>query len=102
MVAFLEELERDYPDLAKLMIAGLHKLRSRNFHRPPLTQLVDAEDDIFELRVGHANIARAFFFFRRGREIIVTNGYVKKQQKLDPRALERARTMKRDWEARHP
>jgi len=52
--------------------------------------------------VGHANIARAFFFFQRGQAIIVTNGYVKKRQKVDPAELQKARDYKRDWEARFP
>jgi Phage derived protein Gp49-like (DUF891) len=69
-------------------------------HGPPLTELVDQKYDIFELRIGDKNIARVFFFFRQGREIIMTNGYVKKQQKVDTRELARARTYKKDWEER--
>jgi hypothetical protein len=30
----------------------------------------------------------------------MTNGYVKKQQNIDTRALQRARTYKKDWEQR--
>ena len=58
------------------------------------------EYDIFELRIGDKNIAHVFFFFRQGQEIIMTNGYVKKQQKVDTGELERARTYKKDWEER--
>jgi len=64
--------------------------------------MVDAEHGILELRVGSANIARAFFFFRQGQRIVVTHGYVKKRQKVDPRELERARRYKQDWEGRVP
>jgi len=39
--------------------------------------------------VGKTNIARVFFF-QPGQEIIVTNGYVKKRQKLDQDELQRA------------
>jgi Phage derived protein Gp49-like (DUF891) len=46
--------------------------------------------DIFELRIGDKNIARVFFFFQQGQEIIMTNGYVKKQQIL---------LLKSKWEA---
>ncbi len=60
-----------------------------------------APDAIFELRIGDKNIARVFFFFRQGQEIILTNGYVKKQQKVDTGELERARRYKKDWEERH-
>ena len=75
-------------------------MSDRANHGPPLTEQVDRENDILELRVGHKNIARAFFFFQRGREIIVTNGYVKKGQKLDRLELKRAQEFKKDWEER--
>jgi len=35
-----------------------------------------------------------------GQQIIVTNGYVKKQQKVDTGELQRTRTCKKDWEER--
>jgi hypothetical protein len=57
---------------------------------------------LFELRVGGANIARVFFFFRPGQEITCTNGYVKKSQRLDPQEVARAARYRIDWEARHP
>jgi hypothetical protein len=91
IVTFLEQLRRDEPILHKLLVAGLKKLESRDRHGPPLTEVVDREHSILELRVGHANIARAFFFFQRGQEIIVTNGYVKKRQRVDAAELQKAR-----------
>jgi hypothetical protein len=39
--------------------------------------------------------------FEPGRRIVVTNGYVKKAQRLDLGELERARRYKADWERRH-
>jgi len=41
------------------------------------------------------------FFFQQGREIIMTRGYVKKQQKVDTRELEQVRAYKKDWEEQH-
>ncbi len=102
ILTFLEGLRRSDPVLHKLLVAGLKKIERRERHGPPLTELVDRERGIFELRVGDANIARAFFFFRRGREIVVTNGYVKKRRKVDADELQRARDYKQDWEARFP
>ena len=101
VLAFLEGLRKQDRVLHKLAVAGIKKLEMRDRHGPPLTRLVDQKDDIFELRVGDKNIARIFFFFRQGREVILTNGYVKKQQKVDRGELERARTYKHDWEQRH-
>ncbi len=98
VLAFLEGLRKQDSILHKLVIAGIKKLEMSERHGPPLTQLVDQKYDIFELRIGDKNIARVFFFFRQGREIILTNGYVKKQQKVDTGELERARIYKRDWE----
>ena len=64
--------------------------------------MVDKDHGILELRVGQATIARVFFFFRRDREIILTNGYVKKRQKVDVRELAKALAYKREWEERFP
>jgi phage-related protein len=97
---FLENLRKQDSILHKLVVAGIKKLETSERHGPPLTQLVDQKHDLFELRIGDKNIARVFFFFRQGREIIVTNGYVKKKQKADMGELERARTYKKDWEKR--
>jgi hypothetical protein len=102
ILAFLEELRNHEPILHKLLVAGLKKLESSDRHGPPLTEMVDRAHSIFELRVGHANIARAFFFFQRGQEIIVTNGYVKKRQRVDVAELQKARDYKQDWETRFP
>jgi hypothetical protein len=51
---------------------------------------------------GRTDIARVFFFFRPNQEIVCTNGYVKKTQKLDPSELAKAERYKADWEQRHP
>jgi hypothetical protein len=100
VLTFLEDLRKQDRILHKLVVAGIKKLETSERHGPPLTQLVDQKDVIFELRIGDKNIARVFFFFRQGREIIMTNGYLKKQQKVDTGVLERARTYKKDWERR--
>lgn len=88
------------PSLHKLVVAGLTKLRERQNHGPPLTTRIEGADDIFELRVGGSDIARVFFFFRPNREIVCTNGYVKKSQKLDRHEIARAVRHKADWEAK--
>ncbi len=88
VLVFLEDLRKQDRILHKLVVAGMKKLETSERHGPPLTQLVDQKCNIFELRIGDKNIARAFFFFRQGREIILTNGYVKKHQKVDTRELE--------------
>ncbi len=100
VIIFLEDLRKQDRILHKLVVAGIKKLEISERHGPPLTELVDQQYDIFELRIGNKNIARVFFFFRQGREIIITNGYVKKQQKVNTRELEQASAYKKNWEAR--
>lgn len=59
-------------------------------------------EGLFELRIKiGSNISRCFYFFRRGRKIIVTNGFVKKSQRTPLRELKRARLFKKDWEERY-
>ncbi len=99
---WLAELKVSQPALERLIVTGLEKLRDSARHGPPLTTQVDPINGIYELRVGSANIARVFFFFRPGRAIIVTNGYVKKRQRLDPRELRRAQGYQQEWKGRHP
>jgi phage-related protein len=101
VITFLEDLRKQDRILHKLIVAGIKKLEMSERHGPPLTELVDRKYDLFELRVGDKNIARVFFFFQGGQEIILTNGYVKKQQKVDIGELERARRYKKDWEERY-
>ncbi|HEY7035208.1 MAG TPA: type II toxin-antitoxin system RelE/ParE family toxin [Thermomicrobiales bacterium] len=90
IVTFLDDLRRRQPALHRLVIAGLGELRSSDYHGPPLTTRIDASG-IFELRAGSTDAARVFFFFQPAQEIVCTNGYVKKTQKLDTGELDRAR-----------
>jgi hypothetical protein len=99
VVDFLDELRSSQPILHKLVVAGIAKLEDSQRHGPPLTELVDPDELIFELRVGRANIARVFFFLH-GQELVLTNGYVKQRRQLDRRELARARRYKLDWESR--
>lgn len=101
VIDFLEVLRQQDRVLHKLVVAGIKKLEMSERHGPPLTKLVDKDHGILELRVGSKNIARVLFFFRQGQEIIMTNGYVKKQQKVDTSELERARRYKADWQVQH-
>ena len=99
---FLETLRTENSELHKLVTAGLSKLRDSDNHGKPLTDDVQESVGVLEMRVGKKNIARVFFFFRPGQEIICTNGYVKKAQKLDPGEVDRAARYKQDWERRYP
>lgn len=100
MREFLDELRARQPVLHQLVVAGLGKLARSELHGLPLTRPVAGEHNLYELRVGKTNIARVFFFYGQKQEIVVTHGYVKKQQKLDRSQVDRARICKHEWEER--
>jgi phage-related protein len=94
----LEAVGRQSPALHALLVAGLNKLRRREYHRPPLCMPV--EEGLFELRVGCTNIARAIWFFCRGRRVIVVRCCVKKTQRTPRAEIELARKRMHDYESR--
>ena len=85
----LDAIERTIPVLYDLLVAGLNKLRRREYHRPPVCEPLG--DGLFELRVGRKDIARAAWFFQTGQRIVVVRCFVKKSQKTPANELELAR-----------
>ena len=58
-------------------------------------------DGIFELRIQQGNdIARVLYFFVVGRNVILTNGFIKKSQKTPDEQIELAKKYKADYEGR--
>ncbi len=95
---FLDEVEGSNPGDFAAVMAGLARLRSRNYHRPPLSKSIG--DDLFELRhVGKLN-TRVLYFFMKGRRIILVHGTRKKTRVLPVRDRQVALERKRDWLAR--
>src|SRR5580765_6210666 len=86
---FLDALSRRDPDDFAIVLAGLAKLRSRQYHREPLSKALGYR--LFELRhVGKLN-TRVFWFFAKGRRIIAVHGIRNKGQAIATRDLEIAR-----------
>ena len=68
--------------------------------RFPLSEYI--EDGIFELRTQQGNdISRILYFFFIGKKAILTNGVIKKTNKLPKKALELAKKYKKDYERRY-
>ncbi|SCJ92254.1 Phage-related protein [uncultured Eubacterium sp.] len=60
------------------------------------------KDGIFELRIRFSNdVCRIFFFFFYNNKIIMTNGFIKKENKTPGRELQLALKYKADYERRH-
>jgi len=95
---FLGELKASDPDDFAAVIAGLAKLRNRQYHREPLSKPLG--DGLFELRhVGKLN-TRVLWFFVKGRRIVAVHGIRNKGQTISARDLGTARERMIDWRER--
>ena len=96
---FLDELKSSNPDDFAAALAGLAKLKNREYHRPPLSKPIG--DDLFELRhVGKLN-TRILYFFMKNRRIILVHGIRKKTRALSARDRGIALERKSDWLTRN-
>lgn len=68
--------------------------------REPHSSFID--NGIYELRIIESgNIIRILYFFKVGKTIILTNGIVKKTQKLPSFTIKLAEQYKKDYERRN-
>ena len=96
---FLDALKTSDPGDFAVVLAGLAKLRNRQYHREPLTKALG--DGLFELRhVGKLN-TRVLWFFMKGRRIVAVHGIRNKGQDILARDLDLARERMRDWQKGH-
>src|SRR5437016_4247686 len=92
---FLDELKQSDPGDFAAVLAGLTKLRNRQYHREPLSKALG--EGLFELRhVGKLN-TRVLWFFMKGRRIIAVHGIRNKGQAVAKGDLDTARERMRDW-----
>jgi phage-related protein len=92
---FLDRLKESDPDDFTIVIAGLAKLQSRQYHKPPLSKTVG--EGLFELRhVGKLN-TRVLYFFARGQRIIAVHGIRSKSKRISERDINVALERKKDW-----
>src|SRR5205809_5631806 len=95
---FFDELKQSDPDDFAAVLAGLAKLRNRQYHRKPLSKALG--DGLFELRhVGKLN-TRVFWFFMKNRRVVLLNAIRNKGQAVPARELGTARERIRDWRKR--
>ena len=95
---FLDELKRSDPDDFAAVLAGLARLRHRQYHREPLSKALG--EGLFELRhVGKLN-TRVLWFFVKGRRIIAVHGIRNKGQAIAIGDLRTAKVRMREWQER--
>src|SRR5437016_12395825 len=95
---FLDELKAGDPNDFATVMAGIAKLRNRQYHREPLSKALG--HSLFELRhVGKLN-TRILWFFMKGRRIVAVHGIRNKGQAIPAREFNTARERMRDWRKR--
>src|SRR5664280_2098411 len=95
---FLDQLRATDPVDFAAVLAGLAKLRNRQYHREPLSKALGG--GLFELRhVGKLN-TRVLWFFVKGRRIIAVHGIRNKGHAIPARDLDTAEKRMRDWQER--
>jgi phage-related protein len=99
VLEFLEELKQTDPNDHAAVLAGLAKLRNRQYHRDPLSKAIG--DDLFELRhVGKFN-TRILWFFMKGRRIVTVHSIRNKAWKILSKDRKTAPNRRADWLARN-
>ena len=92
---FLDELKASDPDDFAAVVAGLAKLRNRQYHREPLSKAIG--DGLFELRhVGKLN-TRVLWFFMKDRRIVTVHAIRNKGRAIPAREFNTARERMRHW-----
>jgi phage-related protein len=95
---FLDDLKVSDPNDFAAVVAGLAKLRNRQYHREPLSKALGG--GLFELRhVGKLN-TRVFWFFMKGRQIILCHALRNKGQGIPGGELDIARARMGDWRSK--
>ena len=95
---FLDKLKASDPDDFAAVVAGLAKLRQRQYHREPLSKALGG--GLLELRhVGKLN-TRVLWFFVKHRRIVAVHGIRNKGQAIPERDLRTAKERMRDWQER--
>ena len=95
---FLDKLKISEPNDFASVVAGLAKLRNRQYHREPLAKPLG--EGLFELRhVGKLN-TRVLWFFMKGRRIVAVHAIRNKGQAIAARDMETARARMHDWKKR--
>ncbi len=95
---FLDALKESDPGDFASVLAGLAKLRNRQYHREPLSKAIGG--GLFELRhVGKLN-TRILWFFGKGRRVIAVHAIRSKARSIALRDRQAALERMQDWLAR--
>jgi phage-related protein len=92
---FLDDLKASDPDDFAAVMAGLAKLRNRQYHRPPLSKPIGS--GLLELRHAGKLNTRILYFFMKGRRIIAVHGIRNKAWEIPVRERKEALIRMNEW-----
>lgn len=93
MIEFLDTLSLKERALIYKNIQKLVEYKSHNFNISEKFSK-HLEDGIFELKVElQSKTSRSLYFFEKNKEIIFTNGFIKKSRKTPKREIEKAKNI---------
>ena len=83
---FLDKVLKRNRSLWTQTVAGLQKIKYRQYHKEPLSKALGG--GLHEIRVQSKNdILRIIYTFTKGRKIILLHGFIKKTQKTSKAEL---------------
>lgn len=83
---FLEKVFRKNKKLWAQTIKGLEKIKSREYHKEPLSKTLGS--NLWEIRIqSGTSILRIIYTFAKGRRIILLHGFIKKTRKIPRKEL---------------
>jgi len=94
----------DDPKLKAKILRDLDLLEEKGnlLGEPHSKPIKDSRGSLFELRSKQSsNITKIFYYFRKGRKIVLLNGFVKKANKTPQSEMIIAFAYKKDWEERN-
>lgn len=100
VLEFLDSLEND--KMRSRILRNIELLEQfGNALRAPFSKYLD--DGIFELRTQYgSDISRVLYFFIIGRQIIMTNGFIKKTEKTPRHEIDTAKSRRSEFLSRQP
>jgi phage-related protein len=95
---FLDRLKESDPDDFTIVMAGLAKLRNKQYHKPLLSKPIG--EDLFEMRHVGKLSTRVLYFSAKGQRIIAVHGIRTKSQRISERDIKVALERQKDWRLR--
>lgn len=97
---FLDVLKETDPNDFAVIMAGLTKLRNREYHRATLSKPIGGY--FFVLRHVGKLTTRVLYFFAKGQRMIAVHGIRNKAKEISKRDRKAALERKVDWVFRNP